>query len=342
MAKRFSVPSAPAVYTTSYKDFKGVDFRPEEVSVDRNRFADCRNIVFDKSGFPEKRLGWRVLTHVRGKIYGKCIADIDGERETFVQINGWICTSSIYGSLYAIPFEGDTNPLGEEGTRSVYLDSSKSIMFSMNDCIYVINQAGYIVVKKDKDGVLKAYNAIDEAYVPITTVNRRYIKYVERYVNSDDVVEQFNEPGITYENVNFLSKKRVCTFISKDLSTMHDAVSLAKSSYGVFTLDGKCTGIEKVEILDTNGTWVTVDEMLYESNVNSVTVYMRVSSANEYYYALTPMYDDGITDNIRITYQAESDGLDKIINCIIAVKFGINNDDRVFITGNDEYKNYIW
>lgn len=348
MARRFSVPSAPAVYTTSYRDFKGVDYRPEEVAVERNRFADCRNIVFDKSGFPEKRLGWRKINKSTAKIYGVVTADIDGERITVMQLNRWLCTVDKSGSLSAISFEGEANPLGDAGNSGLYLELTKSTMFSMNDCVYVINEAGYLCVKKNEEGKLKAYNALEEAYVPTTTVNRRYIKYVETYNNSDDVITVETEPGTTYEKVNLLTDKRICMFISKSLSTLHSASEYSYGGYGEFTLDAQMDSIDKVEILSDEQEWVEVDNKL----VSLVNTGVRIFNCYEDYGGaygegvyLPAMYADGITDNVRITYiskGSEENSKKNICNCNKAVKFGLNNDDRVFITGNDEFKNYIW
>ncbi len=369
---RFSVPSAPAVYTTSYKDFKGVDYRPEEVSVDRSRFADCRNIVFDKSGFPEKRLGWR-KTNSTAKIYGSCVTDIDADRIIFMHIGRRICRVNTKDDLETpIAFAGENNPLGEEGDTYIYLNESKSIMFSMNDCIYVINKAGYICIKKNEGGALKAYNAMDEAYVPTTTVGRNFVSYI-RYEGGTVVKEVFTEGGKSYEKVNQLTQKRICNFYL-DIKEEYKGGSTEKKAYPSMwlTLDGEVETIEKIEVFNTKQEWVDVDKEIHDrieagnetagmiealkkasvyrwdDNEEQVQIYFKKRvEAGSFAYVFGPpeMYYDGITDNLRITYVAKTSEESKkknICNCNKAVKFGINNDDRIFITGNEEYKNYIW
>ncbi len=366
---RFSVPSPPALYTTSYKDFKGVDYRPEEVSVDRSRFADCRNIVFDKSGFPEKRFGWRKLVHTSDKICGVCIADIDGVRTVFYHA-GW-CVYIFDGvETTPIKFEGDNQI--SDGHETRYLFESKSIMFSMNECVYVINEAGYIVIKKDENGDFKAYNAMDEAYVPTTTVGRNCVTYL-RKEDGNVIKEVFTEGGKSYEKVNLLTQKRICSFRLDILDEYKDG-SKENVRYPsmTLTLNGEVESIEKIEVLDKNVRWVDINDEIhgwiegpvaedamkdklknksvYEWDENDKVIrvffFVWVETGSQKFYVSPPeMYNDGITDNLRITYVAKISEENKkkdICKFNKFVKFGLNNDDRVFICGNDEYKNYIW
>lgn len=63
-------PSSPAVYTKKYMNFRGVDFSQSETMVDDSRSPHAVNVISDTGGFPEKRLGWRVLQNLGGKING--------------------------------------------------------------------------------------------------------------------------------------------------------------------------------------------------------------------------------------------------------------------------------
>lgn len=70
---RESVPSS-----TVYSGFKGVDFSSDAILVDRNHSPNALNVISDKSGLPEKRLGVRTLISfdepVNGLFYG-CVGD---------------------------------------------------------------------------------------------------------------------------------------------------------------------------------------------------------------------------------------------------------------------------
>lgn len=55
------LPSAPKVYTTTYDNFKGVDFTNDSTNVWRRRSPSGTNMLPDESGRPFKRNGWEVM-----------------------------------------------------------------------------------------------------------------------------------------------------------------------------------------------------------------------------------------------------------------------------------------
>lgn len=55
------IPSAPKVYTTTYDNFKGVDFTNDQTNVWRRRSPSGVNMLPDASGRPFKRHGWDIL-----------------------------------------------------------------------------------------------------------------------------------------------------------------------------------------------------------------------------------------------------------------------------------------
>lgn len=63
-------PSSPTVYTKKYDRFRGVDFSVSETMVDDSRSPHAVNVISDTGGFPEKRLGWRTLKVLDGRING--------------------------------------------------------------------------------------------------------------------------------------------------------------------------------------------------------------------------------------------------------------------------------
>lgn len=75
MAK-FSIPAAPAVYTSSYKDFKGVDLNGDAATVSKSRFPYALNLDFDKRGYPEKRPGVEEVYKFGGDI--KSFGEVTG------------------------------------------------------------------------------------------------------------------------------------------------------------------------------------------------------------------------------------------------------------------------
>lgn len=81
---KFSVPQAPQSFTTTYSNFKGVDFSSDEMGVSKDRFPYAQNLTFDKTGFPEKRPGYEELSQFEGKIHSFGEFMIDGEKKTVV------------------------------------------------------------------------------------------------------------------------------------------------------------------------------------------------------------------------------------------------------------------
>ncbi len=65
-----SKPERNTVYTKNYQSFLGVDFSKDASMVDDRRSPDAENIISDLDGFPEKRVGWRVLKNFEGRING--------------------------------------------------------------------------------------------------------------------------------------------------------------------------------------------------------------------------------------------------------------------------------
>lgn len=55
------VPAAPRVYTTTYDNFKGVDFTNDSTNVWKRRSPTGVNMLPDESGRPFKRHGWDIL-----------------------------------------------------------------------------------------------------------------------------------------------------------------------------------------------------------------------------------------------------------------------------------------
>ena len=70
--KRVSVPdfSSPSVITRQYRRFKGLDYSADESQIDGSRSPLAVNMISDAGGWPQKRLGWRVLRRYTGRING--------------------------------------------------------------------------------------------------------------------------------------------------------------------------------------------------------------------------------------------------------------------------------
>lgn len=66
MARRSGV----SIHTTTYGQFKGVDFSTDPSLVDPSRSPLAVNMIADTGGMPEKRMGWRTLETIASPVNG--------------------------------------------------------------------------------------------------------------------------------------------------------------------------------------------------------------------------------------------------------------------------------
>lgn len=167
----YSIPDSPKKYKTEYSRFKGVDFSSNPTQIDDKRgAAGTVNLISDSGGFPEKRKGWRRLQECEAPVNGLYRGTIKG-KEYFLVHGGT--------KLY----QWTDNSITQLKTG---LKNARGTAFSMNNKIYVLTGAEYLVF----DGKT-VKNVTDEAYVPTTTIA--------------------NKPtggGTAFEDVNLLSPKR--------------------------------------------------------------------------------------------------------------------------------------
>ena len=76
---QFSIPAAPATYQTVYAGFKGVDLTTDALKISPSRANMALNMISDAGGNPEKRLGWRTLHALDGRINGIHPMEIGGK-----------------------------------------------------------------------------------------------------------------------------------------------------------------------------------------------------------------------------------------------------------------------
>ena len=77
-------PSPNTVYTKKYETFRGVDFSRDASMVDDIHSPDAKNLISDTDGFPEKRVGWRTLKKLDGRINGIYSFDGDSHQCTLI------------------------------------------------------------------------------------------------------------------------------------------------------------------------------------------------------------------------------------------------------------------
>lgn len=125
--------------------------------------------------------------------------------------------------------------------------------------------------------------------------------------------------GTLYEGVNLISPKRKESF-------------LGNSTDKVYQLSAnKLDSVDKVEVLGTNGEATEVTDYTADLTTGKIT--------------FTKAYEPEVPgqDNVFITYTKTVEGYaDRINKCTISDLYGVGGSNRVFLSGNPEYKSYDW
>lgn len=237
--KRVSVPnfSSPSIITRQYRSFRGLDYSADESQIDGSRSPLAVNMISDAGGWPQKRLGWRVLRRYTGRINGIYpYRKDDGTIELIVHAGA------------AIYRDAESPVKLRDSLKDDY-----STSFYMANKLYILTGAQYLVY----DGS-SVKNVSDDAYTPTT-------RYGMKPTGS----------GTAYEKVNLLSPWRYNKFTGDgeskvyqlDVKDLDDGktvtvkvggTTLASSKFSVNYSEGKITfttapakpanGLDNVEI----------------------------------------------------------------------------------------------
>ena len=152
---RFSVPSGPRRYSTTYARFRGVDFSTDPALVDASRSPFAPNLISDAGGMPEKRPGWRTLAQLQGPINGLHDWEYRG-KPTVVIHNG--------KSLHLWE-QGATEPkFFYEG-----LTNARSQSFVLDGKLYLLTGERFLCMYDDGEK-LRMKPVRESAYVPLTSI----------------------------------------------------------------------------------------------------------------------------------------------------------------------------
>lgn len=117
------------LYRKTYDKFRGVDFSTDPTQVSDTRSPICQNLVSDLAGFPEKRLGWRTLFTLGGRVNGLFRLGDDYIAHAGTNLYAW--TDGGATGIYA------------------YMNDARSRAFVHNGKLYILDGMNYLVVTKD-------------------------------------------------------------------------------------------------------------------------------------------------------------------------------------------------
>ena len=142
--------STPAVHSTTYSQFKGVDFSTDPMLADKSRSPYAVNLISDSGGTPERRTGWRTLVRQEGRVNGLWRCEIEEVPHLIAHIG--------------------TNILEwkEDGSTTVLKDGvndDRSTAFFLLGKLYILTGAEYLQFDGTAVGDV-------EPYIPTVVVNR--------------------------------------------------------------------------------------------------------------------------------------------------------------------------
>lgn len=207
MARRSGV----SIHTTTYSQFKGVDFSTDPSLVDPSRSPMAVNMIADTGGMPEKRMGWRTLAEVESPVNGLFVAVINQEQR-FIVHGGT--------KLYEWFPDGDDPEVLMTG-----ITNSRSVGQNMGGKLWILTGGDYLVF----DGT-SAKNVSDIAYIPTTIIGAAPAG-----------------GGETFENPNLVQPKRKNEFIPDGTSTEYH---LDSTDLDDDPVTATVKGVEKTENVD--------------------------------------------------------------------------------------------
>lgn len=183
--KPVDVPSFGAVSTITrqYRAFRGVDYATDESQIDASRSPSSINMISDAGGYPQKRLGWRTVHTLSGRINGIYPFKENDEIQMIVHAGTEIC--KVVGDAVTQLKTGVTN----QSSTAFYFDAR----------LYILTGGEYLVY----DG--ESVQAVaDSAYTPTTTYGAKPAG-----------------GGTQYESVNLLNPWRYNKFCADGTSTVY-------------------------------------------------------------------------------------------------------------------------
>lgn len=299
-------PAEEKTYSKSYRQFKGVDLTSAITEVDDSRSPYAPNMIADMAGFPCKRTGYaKVCDSLGGRINGIHSFITATNIKKMVVHAG----DKLYSFDPAAPIVQPSPPTSYIYIAVVPEDAQPQLIYDgMNNArstSFVYGGKLYIL-----DG---------ENYLVYSGSGNATQVEASAYVPTTRIAMQPAGGGTEYEPVNLLQPKRVNQFAWKDGSA-------------VFQLDTKnIDSVVKCEQMNASGNW------------QNVTGYTADLAAGRVTFAAAPPVASTGDDNVRITFSKQVAGYaDRVKHCTINTFYGIGSDSRIFISGNNNFRNYDW
>ena len=301
--------------TRVYNNFRGVDFRGEEINLIRS--PDSKNMWKD----------YKETESIR-------------TRPEFVKVDGFIGDGSVYGvwffKAFTIVHQGTQLYLYKNGVWELTMAGmyeAESTAFVYNDIFYFLGSGEYLwldTARKDLREVANNTSSKNPAYIPTTTIGRKPMG-----------------GGTKYEDVNMLSAWRKNSFLSDGASFSYflDVMNIDEGEDVYVYVNGEridCNFEDKEEYDEEKDEYITIGRGFdYDENGDEVDFFKVYYAEGKIVFVNTPPpapLTDG-QDNVVIEFKKTVPEYEDVIeNCTMAQVF----DNRVFFSGNPDHPNMVW
>lgn len=299
-------------YIKKYDTFLGCDFTTDPLETGPQRSPDCLNMIADGAGFPQKRVGWRVLKSYKGRINGIHFAKFTGHAPVIIVHHG--------GFLSAYDPEANTTTVLTDG-----VSDAPSASFAHGDYLYFMDGAHFLRITYD--GVsINGEPVKNVAKEPVTGRGGHYEMTVEKDENNDEVTVYTWTPCAAYEEPNILTSNMSNTFAGDGVNNVF---WLTEKGCTVSGLSHRIGGDEWTD-------WVTS----YTVSEDQEQGKTKITFAN----APEAAAEGAGVDNFKVHFTSDEyvSSPDTIERCNIVAQYGYFNNNRFFVSGNPEHKNRDW
>lgn len=361
------------LYQKSYTQFRGVDFSTDPTQVADYRSPYAVNLISDLAGFPEKRPGWRKLKNVGKRINGIHDAVFaSGKAMRFIHAGTSLITWDDVEVCSTMADERST--AFSHGGKMYLLDGTKYRVVTEKDGVFTVTNvedAGFIPTTSIGMSAIGGGTQLEAVNL---LSPKRYNSFIADGISTTfqtdtpelDSIDSVKVDGELYtktegwtrttEAISFTplaapTGNRVLIKVNDNTYLCTDAEGTALTTLEAekrvsFTLtndrdEGDTFYIaKKVEeeaaptleaTLETD-TYTLIDPKTYVVDLEKGTVD----------FAYPPKDGNGI-DTIVVQISKHIEGYaDRVNHCSFCAFYGYNNDNRIFISGNPEYKNWDW
>ena len=284
----------------NYSYFRGCDFTTEPPEIDDSRSPDCLNMLADDAGFPIKRVGWRVLAALTGKIHGLHYAHFDGTDPVIMVHHGTKLTA------YKIS-DGTTTAVMASG-----MADARSSSFMHKGKLYILDGTNFQRFWYASGFQHEDAASASVAKIPTTGRGGHY--------EDDGNGNIIWVPCTLYEEPNLLTSSQINLFAGD--GTNKD-----------FWLIEHGATVTKVEVYTTDWTEVTA----YTAAEDTTKAKTKITFTSAPAAHPDGAGIDNI--RVTFTSAEHPEDASAIKKCNICTPYGYFNDNRIFISGNPDHKN---